>query len=91
MPANTASTPRGEAAPVAAGAECHHHWMIDAPNGPISVGHCKLCGGERQFPNSSEDSIGDGAEGRSRWNDMGISRRRRTGGSAEPQESVAVV
>ncbi len=56
---------------------CHHHWVIDPPNGPKSAGHCKLCGRQRKFPNSSEDSIWDGAEGRSRWNEMGTSRRRR--------------
>ncbi len=55
----------------------NHHWVISAPNGPTSTGTCKVCGENRVFPNSSEDSIWDGAEGRSRWNDMGISRRRK--------------
>ena len=55
-----------------------HHWLIEAPNGPVSAGKCKLCGKRRKFPNSSEDSIWDGADGRSRWNDMGISRRRKS-------------
>ncbi len=58
-------------------ATCHHHWLIEPPNGPTSRGRCKQCGHTRTFPNSSEDSIWDGAEGRSRWNDMGLSRRRR--------------
>ena len=62
---------------------CNHHWVIDPPNGPTSPGSCKLCGLKRRFPNSSEDSIWDGAEGRSRWNDMGIARRRRPA-SEEP-------
>lgn len=54
----------------------NHHWLIDAPNGPVSIGTC-ACGESREFRNSSEDSIWDRAEGRSRWNDMGISNRRR--------------
>ncbi|MCY3920754.1 MAG: hypothetical protein OXG38_13275 [Chloroflexi bacterium] len=91
MPTKTASTPGAEAAPAAASGTCHHHWLIDSPNGPISTGHCKLCGCERQFPNSSEDSIWDGAEGRSRWNDMGISRRRRSAESAATQENAVAV
>ena len=56
---------------------CHHHWVIDAPNGPKSLGHCKLCGRTRKFLNSSEDSVWDSTEGRSRWNDMGGARRPR--------------
>ncbi len=56
----------------------NHHWIIEAPNGPRSAGRCKICGKRREFPNSSEDSIWDGADGRSRWNDMGISRRRKS-------------
>ncbi len=54
----------------------NHHWLIESPNGPLSIGRC-ACGETREFRNSSEDSIWDRAEGRSRWNDMGISRRRR--------------
>ena len=66
----------------AAGEAAHsHHWLIDAPNGPVSIGTCG-CGETREFRNSSEDSIWDRAEGRSRWNDMGISRRRRAGEDA---------
>ena len=42
---------------------CLHHWRIESPNGPTSMGRCKHCGAERHFPNSSEDSIWDGAEG----------------------------
>lgn len=70
---------------------CHHHWVIAPPNGPVSTGHCKICGRERKFPNSSEDSIWDGAEGRSRWNDMGISRRRRAGDEPIAEENVVSV
>lgn len=69
-----------------------HHWLIEAPNGPTSVGKCKTCGRRKDFPNSSEDSIWDGAEGRSRWNDMGISRRRqRRGDEPIANENVVAV
>jgi hypothetical protein len=91
MPAKTASNSRSKSAPAENHEGCNHHWLIDPPSGPISTGHCKLCGVARKFPNSSEDSIWDGAEGRSRWNDMGISRRRRAGGDTTQQENVAAV
>ena len=58
-----------------------HHWTIEAPNGPVSMGVCS-CGEMKEFRNSSEDSIWDRNEGRSRWNDMGISKRRRPAESA---------
>ncbi len=29
-----------------------HHWMIESPNGPTSVGTCKVCGVLREFKNS---------------------------------------
>ena len=32
--------------------ECQHHWLIDSPNGPTSVGVCKICGSHQEFPNS---------------------------------------
>ena len=72
---------------------CHHYWVIDPPNGPTSTGHCKNCGQRRRFPNSSEDSIWDGAEGRSRWNDMGLSRSKRRSALEEPvvEENVVTV
>ena len=91
MPTKTASKPREKSGGARRSRACNHHWLIDPPSGPISTGHCKLCGRQRKFPNSSEDSIWDGAEGRSRWNDMGISRRRRSGESSTPQENVVAV
>ena len=39
--------------------ECVHVWQIDPPAGPESLGHCKLCGGERKFKNSLEISYWD--------------------------------
>ena len=90
MAAKTASKARSKSPPAETHDGCNHHWLIDPPSGPISTGHCKLCGVERNFPNSSEDSIWDGAEGRSRWNDMGISRRRRASGEQSTSGSNAV-
>ena len=48
-------------APEATGATatCRHHWVIDTPNGAVSGGHCKRCGVDRQFRNSSEDLMWD--------------------------------
>ena len=31
---------------------CAHHWVIDAANGPVSRGVCKLCHEVREFGNS---------------------------------------
>ena len=35
---------------------CAHHWVIDSPSGPTSIGICKLCGDEQEFQNSSSDA-----------------------------------
>ncbi len=32
-----------------------HHWDIEPPNGPTSMGMCRGCGAERVFRNSTED------------------------------------
>ena len=32
--------------------ECIHHWVLDAPAGPVSKGRCKLCGRTGEFVNS---------------------------------------
>lgn len=40
-------------------AVCRHHWVIETPNGAVSTGHCKRCGIDRDFRNSSEDLIWD--------------------------------
>ena len=32
--------------------ECNHHWIIESPNGPTSVGSCRICGEIREFKNS---------------------------------------
>ena len=33
--------------------QCKHHWIIEPPAGPTSRGHCKNCGEERFFLNST--------------------------------------
>jgi len=33
---------------------CTHHWLIEAPNGPVSKGVCRRCGEGRGFRNSAE-------------------------------------
>ncbi|MSQ61227.1 MAG: hypothetical protein EXR43_01420 [Dehalococcoidia bacterium] len=38
-------------------ATCRHHWLIGAPEGATSSGRCKRCGEEREFSNSSTDSL----------------------------------
>ena len=38
-------------------ASCRHHWVIEAPNGPISRGVCKLCHAEKDFQNSFRDPV----------------------------------
>jgi len=35
------------------GAHCRHHWLIESPQGPISMGMCKLCGAQKEFSNSA--------------------------------------
>ncbi len=30
---------------------CVHHWIIDTPEGPTSLGQCKKCGLAREFCN----------------------------------------
>ena len=32
-------------------AVCRHHWVIDAPTGPVSRGVCQLCDEVRVFKN----------------------------------------
>jgi hypothetical protein len=30
---------------------CPHHWVIESPSGPVSVGVCKWCGARMEFSN----------------------------------------
>ncbi len=34
--------------------DCSHHWIIKTPEGPVSIGKCRLCGEEKKFSNSAE-------------------------------------
>lgn len=36
------------------GDACQHHWVIAAPDGPVSLGKCKLCGAVKEFQNYVE-------------------------------------
>jgi hypothetical protein len=39
---------------------CRHHWVIESPHGATSPGTCKLCGEEREFQNSAQDTLWEG-------------------------------
>ena len=41
---------------VAGPSVCHHHWLIEAPNGQFSKGVCRNCQEVRQFRNSMRDA-----------------------------------
>ncbi|KPJ48208.1 MAG: hypothetical protein AMJ38_05815 [Dehalococcoidia bacterium DG_22] len=38
-------------------AGCRHHWLIESPQGPTSMGICKLCGAQKEFRNSASDLL----------------------------------
>ena len=38
---------------------CRHHWIIEAPSGPVSKGRCKLCGELKEFSNAAMDLVWD--------------------------------
>jgi hypothetical protein len=42
---------------------CQHHWIIESPRGALSAGHCKVCGEEREFRNSTSDYVWDNDSG----------------------------
>ena len=46
---------------------CAHHWVIAMPNGETSSGRCKICGVEKEFPNSAEDWLWERNVPQSRW------------------------
>jgi hypothetical protein len=49
------------------GPTCAHHWVIATPNGETSVGRCKVCGLEKEFPNSADDYLWERSVPQSRW------------------------
>lgn len=44
-----------QASEAAAVTACRHHWLIESPHGPTSLGRCKLCGAQKEFRNSGCD------------------------------------
>ncbi len=36
---------------------CSHQWIIKPPEGPVSIGRCRLCGEERKLSNSGETRV----------------------------------
>jgi hypothetical protein len=46
---------------------CVHHWVIASPDGAMSLGRCKRCGTEKEFPNSAEDGLWERDVPQSRW------------------------
>ena len=46
---------------------CTHHWVIASPNGATSTGRCKVCGMQKEFPNSAEDGLWERDVPQSRW------------------------
>ncbi len=40
--------------PVTEALACRHHWVIEAPTGPISRGSCRRCGQTQEFNNIIE-------------------------------------
>ena len=45
---------------------CRHHWVIQAADGPVSNGSCRICGETREFKNYVESAS---------WGDSRISKR----------------
>ncbi len=43
---------QGIESPEVVESNCHHHWVIESPNGPTSRGCCRTCGEIREFKNS---------------------------------------
>ena len=59
--------PLAEIEVVATAPGCAHHWVIASPNGEMSMGRCKVCGAEKEFPNSAEDYLWERSVPQSRW------------------------
>lgn len=48
------------------GSDCAHHWNIESPSGPTSIGTCKVCGETREFRNSIPGGGWDRGQGEAR-------------------------
>jgi hypothetical protein len=46
---------------------CAHHWVIASPDGEMSMGTCKRCGVQKEFPNSADDYLWERSVPQSRW------------------------
>lgn len=55
--ANESLTLAHDAARVQRTDECAHHWVLEAPNGAVSHGRCRVCGAIKEFRNSTADFV----------------------------------
>lgn len=39
---------------------CVHHWRIESPDGPTSMGTCQRCGATREFVNYIDTPVREG-------------------------------
>lgn len=49
-----------EVEPIPSGLKCIHHWVIESPAGPQSLGVCKVCNVNKLFSNSDKDTRNTG-------------------------------
>ncbi len=61
--------------------DCIHHWMIGRPNGPTSMGTCKICGLTQEFKNSIQGSGWDRDGGRRRAAAAAAQRKKANSGT----------
>ena len=61
--------------PVVDDLACQHHWIIEAPAGPVSMGSCRICGEDREFRNYAEGSS---------WTSSDLTLEHLSGGSRFP-------
>lgn len=40
--------------------QCAHHYILEQPNGPLSLGTCKHCGAQKMHRNSDGDVVAFG-------------------------------
>ena len=57
MPVQEQSTPVSTTEPQLD--QCCHHWIIEAANGPVSLGVCLNCGEDREFKNAIDEGQWD--------------------------------
>ncbi|MFN3974912.1 MAG: hypothetical protein ACK4K2_06550 [Dehalococcoidia bacterium] len=75
--------PTPQKAPVAvAEGQCRHKWALDMPNGPTSIGRCRVCGEVREFRNYLASSY---------WEDLTVAEERPIGGHLPKEPEPAEV